>query len=573
MIGRRPGSVVRAEKFSIPEGKKRQISKSLEETGFIKEDVSLAVKREDDLDKREHREQPIAEESAGGLSIPDLPIKEKVLPLEGEPIKERQIVKEKPSKKEIFDAERFKAFVESERRKKKTNGMPIPGGCGFIFLKAAQWDISRHSLPGELIKKYIRAPVSRHFDAVSDMFLFFKFLRAESIDHFAAYRGHGLWVFNNFCASDGSEEKDLLELQELFQWEKAMKADPSAENLFMEYDKTKEQAFLEVKGFKLLLEDKSELAMDASMVSFESGGRIPSFSYSSSPVQKAMERLSNCLVSNIQNAVFQRAPGEDRLDRAFYDMAAVFENVPGKRIIRASVIDEQDEEIAGFSTIPFQKRNFLMGIGPQQKEFRELAGQQKQSGKATFYHAQTDRVFYYTEAETAFLGKQIYRDIKEAKAVMVWKEGENNPCWAVLTNNRKGGGKDILNTYLSQWPYLGETLKEDPILMLDSGIKDQNLDKKKENSTFDIFVDFVESLHRYCQRYFFPKAYCKIDITQLITGIYSVPGACWGSADSLRVSLDVDRNSVYRNDLEYAVKRVNERHIRDYLDRRLWLEI
>ena len=128
---------------------------------------------------------------------------------------------------------------------------------------------------------------------------------------------------------------------------------------------------------------------------------------------------------------------------------------------------------------------------------------------------------------------------------------------------------------MSQWPYLGESLPEDPVFVLSLGEHDQSKETEKEagKKDFNIFIDFVGILHGYCQKHFFSPAYAKIDISQLITSIYGIPGVYYGKEDTLSVFLDVEKGSEYHKDLEYAVKRVNERHILDYSGRRLWLEI
>ena len=291
-VGRRPGRSARSEKFSIPTVKKNQISKSMMETGFLKEDKEKILHNEG----KEHLEQTQAQDEKRFPLGPD-PFKEEgslssrlsVEEDKGEGKKE----KERPAG-ETPEDQGSPSYGEAARGKNKFQGIPVSNGAGFVFLKAAQWDVSQRSLMAELFKKYIKSAVSNHFDSVSDMFVFFKFLGAEAFDRISDFRGHGLWALNDFCHSGANEDEDLLEMQELFQWDKTIREPSSLPNLIMEYNRIKEQAFLEVKGFKLLLEDKSELTMDASMVSFGGGGIIPSVSCSSLPIHKAMARLWNC---------------------------------------------------------------------------------------------------------------------------------------------------------------------------------------------------------------------------------------------------------------------------------------
>jgi hypothetical protein len=414
--------------------------------------------------------------------------------------------------------------------------------------------------------------VSGHFDAVSDMFLFLMFLRAETLDHILAYREHGLWLLNDFCSPPANEQKDLLEAQELFRWSKAIATSPSLLSLAMEYKKAKDQAFVEVRGFTLLLEDGSALAMDASMSSFAGGLLIPPAAYGALPMDKAMARLSNCLVSNIQSAVFRAAAGEEKLDRSFYDLIAVFENIPGKRILKTDVLDTNKQKIAAFSTVPFQKRTLLIGIGPRQREFTELTKTAKWAGKKSFYHDGTGRTVHFSETRTDFIAEQMQEKVGEYRVVGVWEDEEvGGPCWAILTNQGHGSGEEVLKTYMSYWPYLGERTDDGQIFMLPSVAAEES-EVNAPNTVPDICSDFIGALHGYCQRHFFPPTYSKIDIHNLITSIYGIPGVFYGSEDEITVFLEMSADSVYRKDLEYAVKKVNERNIFDHTGRKVWLQ-
>lgn len=550
-VGRRSGITVRPEKFSIPSVKKDQISKSMRGAGFRKEELLLA-------------------EEKGPVQERPLPSK---LPVEKELDEEAEETGASPA--EILEGQDFSGHVEALRKDRRVQGTAISDGAGFIFLKAAQWDVSTHSLMAELFKKYIQSAVSNRFDSISDMFLFLKFLGEESFDLTSAYGSHGLGVLNNFCHPIANENKDLLELKGLFQWDKTMQKSSSLPSLIMEYNRINEQAFLEVKGLRLLLEDRSEVTMDASMASFGGGSLIPPFPYGSLPIHKAMARLSNSLVSNIQSIIFHRAPGEAKFDRAVYDMVAVFENIPGKRILKISVLDLQGEEIAGFSTVPFQKRTFLMGVAPQQKEFGELTKAVKWAGKRSFYHEGIDRIVHFAETKTKFMAMQVNESIEDFRVITVREGEESASCWGILTNQHNGSGEDILKEYMSQWPYLGESLQEAPIFVLPPGKSDesQEMENRAEKKDFSVFSDFVGSLHKYCQKQFFPPVHSNDDISSFIENVYGISGIYYEREHDLNIFLDVEKESPYRKDLEYAVKRVNERHILDYSGRRLWLEI
>jgi hypothetical protein len=80
-------------------------------------------------------------------------------------------------------------------------------------------------------------------------------------------------------------------------------------------------------------------------------------------------------------------------------------------------------------------------------------------------------------------------------------------------------------------------------------------------------------LNHYCQKYFFQPNYSEIAITTMIKTIYELPGNFYVEKDRITVRLEVPPASSHLKDIEYALRRVNERHIVDHFGRKLWLEI
>jgi hypothetical protein len=115
---------------------------------------------------------------------------------------------------------------------------------------------------------------------------------------------------------------------------------------------------------------------------------------------------------------------------------------------------------------------------------------------------------------------------------------------------------------------LGELPEESPVLKPSPKLPGQGKGRDP-----GVFYDFIEALHGYCQKHFLPLAYSEIDITHLTTNIYGVSGTCFEKENTIGVSLNAEKRSGYYKDLEYAVKRVNERRILDYSGRRLWLDV
>ena len=233
---------------------------------------------------------------------------------------------------------------------------------------------------------------------------------------------------------------------------------------------------------------------------------------------------------------------------------------------------DRNEEIAEFSTVPFQQRTFLLGVSPKQKEFEELTKTAKWSRKRPVYHAGVNKTVYFAETKSGFMAKHVHESAGDFRVITVWDDPESAPCWAILTNRKSEDSEKTLEMYMLQWPYLEEASDGELVLTIPQNLKEQKeREEKKEN--VGIFIDFVETLGQHSQRHFFPPAYAKNDVSHLITSIYDISGSYCETNTYLKVFLEAEKDSVYRKDLQYAVKKVNERHILDYSGRKLWIEI
>lgn len=571
-IGRRATYKEKEEKFSIPIDKKKEISENMHDLGFVK-DKALPVEK---IDKQEKEEEKGADrkDQAFKKEIKKEEIEqEKDLPLMpdlldgGQPppsgVQTRD-AKEVPAEREEVNQD-FDKHVEQVRYQKSNQRIPVSNGLGFIFLKAAQWEISSRSLMWRIFKKHFKNAASEHFDAAGDTFLFFKFLGVDSYEGIESYKNHGAWILNKErVVSD--DKKSVLELQEIFKWCENVQNAPSSENFVMEYCLEKRHMFSEATDFKIYLEDGSEMLMDIAMTTMGSAVGPACF-----PINKALTWLSNFLISNVESLVFHGISGEKNFDRTFYDMVAVFENSKEKKIAKISVLNADNAELAEFSVIPFQKRNFIVGISPQQNEFEELTKSVKWAGKKPFYHSGTDEVIYFTETKSDHVSRQISEKAKEFRVITVWKDKEGQPIWAILTNQMAGDGSEILNKYITRWPYFWKS--EDGTLNQSKRRTEEMQNNQSVKEFSDIFTDYAQSLQGYCKRHFFQKSDFEKNVNRFMQAIYGVSGYYYETEDSIMVSFDVPESEAYREDLVHAVRCVNKSHIFDYHGRRLWLEI
>jgi hypothetical protein len=252
-------------------------------------------------------------------------------------------------------------------------------------------------------------------------------------------------------------------------------------------------------------------------------------------------------------------------------MVDVFENLPGKRIVKATMITRDNDEFTEFSAIPSQKRIFLAGVGPRQEEFKNLTKSVKWSAKRPYYHEETDRVYYFAETKSDLWEPQFRGHKNELRVVTIWKQKDKDPLGAIITNHVKEAGQAILDKYISAWPYFDTEMQEISRLIGDPVQQPKPI--LRINNFSDIFLDFAYCLHHYSCNHFFPQDIASTDTNEYISDIYNTSGRIHELDDAVLVTLEAASAHKRRDSLEYAVRRVNESQIFDHSGRRLWMNI
>jgi len=127
-----------------------------------------------------------------------------------------------------------------------------------------------------------------------------------------------------------------------------------------------------------------------------------------------------------------------------------------------------------------------------------------------------------------------------------------------------------------RWPYFGEADQAPPenSHLPDKGGADRSTPQESSNLELqDIFSDYVGKLSQYCQKYYFPPNYSDIDVSHMIKTVYETSGSIYEAKEHTAVFLEVPPMSSHCKDIEYALRRVNERHIFDHFGRKLRIEI
>lgn len=487
-----------------------------------------------------------------------------------------------------FSQATFLRHVESSRARWAQNKGVMREGMGCIFLKAAQWQLSRTSVLGGLLRKHILEPLPLSFDAFCDVLPCLSLLGASEPSQIGRLTNHALWYLNGL-------DQPLSDL-EISRWSNMTRAISPSVKFSLEYEKEKRQALMEAKRFEFHLENGGRIFTDACLTGLGDENFPPPSPPEeeagfSACAQQAMAMLSHCVISNNRPAIFLSSAGQTVLD-----MAAAFEGVEGKRFKKAAVFDSAEERIAEFSLFPRKKRFFMLGVWPWQDEFLLLSStitlllSKNTRMVEPFYDEVTDKTFYIAAGPAQIFQQELRIKKASLRSMAVLASPEGAPIMVILTNCEDKAPTDILQAFLRRWPNLdtgpaggvlraagasgkigNEQVRSLPIVSIGKGSPDVSWPARLDASM--VFQDWGDVLNRYCQRHFWGEELSNFNIIQLISMLYSLPGHYVIQEQALLISLCPPAGYSYFNELQRVVQRVNEAGITDFLSRPLVINI
>lgn len=494
----------------------------------------------------------------------------------------------------------FLRHVESSRARQTQHQGVMREGMGCIFLKAAQWQLSRSSVLGGLLRKHIFEPLPPSFDAFCDVLPCLDLLGVSEPSQIGRLANHALWPLNGF--EQPSNDLEISRLNNI------IGAISPSVRFFLEYEKEKRQVFMEASRFEFYLENGSRIITDACLTGL---GDEAGFS---ACAEQAMTMLSHCVISNNRPAIFlssaERLPPNGEVARlrrtrrarpkggakgglspegglwpGVLDMMAAFEGAEGKQFKKVVVFDVAGERIAEFFSFPRKKRFFMMGVWPWQEEFSLLSKTPRMA--EPFYDEVTDKILYVAAGPAPIFQKELRRKGAPLRSITVLTSppagslsAEGAPIMVILTNCADKAPTDILEEFLRRWPNLdmgpaGRALYAADIPSEAGGgyvhlplghpapREAQDLLWQAKLGASVIFQDWGNALNRYCQEHFFGKEFYDSDITRLVSIFYSLSGYYVPQDRALLVFLRPSAAYSCFNELQRAVQLVNEGGIID----------
>ena len=457
-------------------------------------------------------------------------------------------------------SEAFLRHVETLKAQRVRDKGPLRDGMGCVFLKAAQWQLSRTSLLGGLLRKYIQEQLPLHFDAFCDVLPCLNVLGIDPSGQAGQLANHGLWDLNGFASPP--------EDSEVSRWLNAIKTVLPSLKFFLEYEKAARQVFMEVKRLEFYLEDGSAITTDARLSGFWKE-KVP-LEFSTS-VEQAMTMLAHCVVSNNRPAIFLSS-GRQRFPQEIFDFIAALEGTEGKHIKKVDVFDVSGEWIAVFSAFPRKKRFFMLGVWPGQEEFSSSILSKSVRVVEPFYDEEMDRIMYVAAGPAPIFQKELKSKGAPLRSITIMVSPEEAPIMVILTNCADMAPTDILRAFLGRWPNLDKGPAGRAVHAAESRQEiSPDVAMAGGRDPLAVFQDWGNALDQYCQKHFWGMEFA--GDTSLTSKCYSLPGYYIPQEQALLVSLRPPVAYPYSDELQSAVERVNEAGITDPLGRKIIINI
>lgn len=426
-------------------------------------------------------------------------------------------------------------------------------GLGSFFLKAAEWEVCGSSILGNLFRDY------KNIEAISDLLMYLKIFEHDKATMINDRDNWKAWKLRSF--------DQRIHREEIIGFINAA-GDPR--DLSLKLSNLCSQLFCEINYIRLSLEDGTSLYIDAR---FNTLCSTSNSSLGAMPLNKASSILSSNFVVNIQPVIIHGIPGKNSWATQFYDFVYAFENIKGKKIVAIGIFDENNNEIVNFFSIPETKRLFIIGGWTSQEELKMLMQKEFKEVK-NFYCEVLSREIFYGEFTALLKGTQSTDPLSLKGAAIIDKN--KCPILCVLTNipENKMSIQDVITAYFNKWPSLQQ--KD-----IDSLQKvEKNRISQRENHPHRTQIDFWNNieflfsvLNQYCQRHFFPSHYAQLDFLAIRDRIYTLNGYLLEKPDILEIIFSVPPKWAFTDDLNYAIKRVNEYQIKNSSGRQLYMRL
>lgn len=284
---------------------------------------------------------------------------------------------------------------------------------------------------------------------------------------------------------------------------------------------------------------------------------------------------------NKEPLVLFMAPGYDIPAKEFFRFLLIL-SMPEKKAVKLSICGNRLEELEGMTVQLGDKQAFVFGLWPWQ-----FVGARKVNKLGEFkpyLFAAQNKEFYIADIEIELTQPNIEQRVTLRGAAIKTTLDEKTRL-IILTNasSQLIATQEVINIYLNHWPNLDEAFQDysrKVELFTYTGSSNRHFSTQELNLTGTPVSDvntllnaYLKTLHLYFKWYFLPIGYEKIDFPMIKERFYALKAVLKQEKELTTVTFQLPQGYAFRNELEYVLRRLNEREIIFTGQSRLWFQI
>lgn len=337
------------------------------------------------------------------------------------------------------------------------------------------------------------------------------------------------------------------------------------------------RVFQEVRSVKVSASDGSIFYLDGQLHTVWSTPQIPyDFSTTIYNIKSYINKYSH---KDMPWVLFM-APGYDMPTKEFFDLILSLDSRE-KRIAKLTLYGNKFEELENIPLEQGKKRFLIFGLWPWQfGQYRRV----KTIGEfRPFSFTPLKKEFYISDVEIELLQPNVNKRVTLIGCAL--KTNPNEKIRLIILTNlalENTKAEELVNLYLSHWPSPEEAFQDfsRKIELFTYTASSQrffstemlNLRKEIPEDLSGLFAFYLKILDLYVKWHFLPLGYEDKDFPTIKERFYDLKAKLNKQNDYAQATLEPASGYPYLKDLEYALRRINEREIL-FDQTRLWLLI
>ncbi|KPK97548.1 MAG: hypothetical protein AMJ95_08455 [Omnitrophica WOR_2 bacterium SM23_72] len=439
---------------------------------------------------------------------------------------------------------------------------PLEAVCsGAIFLKAADYLLGGSQGIAEEIRAHLNGQAE---DIIVNVQLLI-YLRLIGLRKGPEDKLDEFWPLVGKKISKQTLDSYLNELQ-------------SVESIATDIFQVISSAIEEVRCVKVIYPDETALYLDGQLHTVWSTAHIP-YNFSSS-IYNITGYINDYLYKDNPFVLFM-APGYDTPTREFFNFIVNLDSYEHFNT-KMAFFNNKLGEIKLSTFWKAKRKTFIFGLWPWQfmeyrkvKSFGEYNPLYFEPFKKELYVAKIEMELMQPETKkiVTFRGASIKASLEEKSRLVILSNIHDNSV-AI---------SDIATIYIKKWPNLEEAFqnfsRKIEIFTYTANIQKyfsaeaRKMDIKAESHVPLLFESYLRLLDLYVKWHFLPSGYEDSDFSFINEHFYSIKATITSSKEYCLAAFQPPSGYPYLKDLIYACRRVNEKEVKDFDGRRIWLSV